>query len=177
MADFFTVGVRTNAYLQISVYIAQYPEYTKPLINHLVDKKVDHWDTVIRELTGKALHNLTPKDPEYMATTVLEKLINYTKSIDLNARHGSVIAIGEIIYALSKLNTTDNVVDVIGRDMLQNVIDLIPRFKERLYFRGLGGELMKQACSDFIENCSLAKLPIHGYPIIGEFHKLLINFR
>lgn len=60
-ADFFAVSVRNNAYLSISVFIAQYEEYSFPLINHLVNRKVDHWDINIRELAAKALHNLTPK--------------------------------------------------------------------------------------------------------------------
>lgn len=60
-ADFFAVSLRNNAYLNISVYIAQFEEYTLPLIKHLVDRKVDHWDIAIRELTAKALHSLTPK--------------------------------------------------------------------------------------------------------------------
>jgi len=40
-------------YFIFSVYIAQFEEYTLPLINHLVSRKVGHWDTVIRELTAK----------------------------------------------------------------------------------------------------------------------------
>lgn len=59
-ADFFAVSVRNNAYLNISVFIAQFEDYTIPLIQHLVERKVDHWDTAIRELAAKALHNLTP---------------------------------------------------------------------------------------------------------------------
>lgn len=58
-ADFFAVTVRNNAYLTISVFIAQFEEYKFALIDHLLHKKVDHWDVNIRELTAKALHNLT----------------------------------------------------------------------------------------------------------------------
>lgn len=60
-ADFFTVSVRNNAFLNVSVYVAQFDEYTLPLIDHLLVRKVDHWDSGIRELTAKALHNLVPK--------------------------------------------------------------------------------------------------------------------
>lgn len=60
-ADFYAVSVRNNAYLNISVFIAQFEEYTLPLIEHLIQRKVDHWDTSIRELTAKALYNLTYK--------------------------------------------------------------------------------------------------------------------
>lgn len=60
-ADFYAVSVRNNAYLTISVFIAQFEEYVVPLIDHLVERKVDHWDLAIRELSAKALHNLTPR--------------------------------------------------------------------------------------------------------------------
>lgn len=59
-ADFYAVSVRKNAYLNVSTYIAQFEEYREPLIEHLIHRKVDHWDCSIRELTSKALHNLAP---------------------------------------------------------------------------------------------------------------------
>uniref|UniRef100_A0A673FQ91 Tubulin-specific chaperone D n=1 Tax=Sinocyclocheilus rhinocerous TaxID=307959 RepID=A0A673FQ91_9TELE len=58
--DYFTVG-NLNNYLTISVYIAGFEEYTKPLIGHLAAMKGD--------LATKALHNLTVRAPEYMANT------------------------------------------------------------------------------------------------------------
>ncbi|KAL1505707.1 hypothetical protein ABEB36_005211 [Hypothenemus hampei] len=168
-ADFYAVSVRNNSYLSISVFIAQFEEYTIPLIDHLVSKKVDHWDCSIRELTAKALHNLTPQAPNYMIEKVLITLFDKTESIDLNCRHGSVIAIGHIIYALSKLNINKELLEV----HINKVKDLIPKFRHHLYFRGLGGELMKQACSDFIEKCSLAKLRFDDDAIISEWLSLL----
>lgn len=34
-ADFFSVGLRTNSYMEISDYIAQYSDYSKPLIGKI----------------------------------------------------------------------------------------------------------------------------------------------
>lgn len=45
--------------------------------------------------------------PEYVATSVLPKLVEKTKSIDLNVRHGAILAIGEAIYALSQTKLSD----------------------------------------------------------------------
>lgn len=67
-ADYFAVGNISNCFLIISVFIAGFQEYTKPMIDHLVSMKINHWDGAIRELSAKALHNLTPLVPEYMAT-------------------------------------------------------------------------------------------------------------
>lgn len=30
--------------LSFSTYIANFPEYTRPMIDHLVDRKIGHWD-------------------------------------------------------------------------------------------------------------------------------------
>lgn len=51
-ADYFSVGMRNNAYLEVSIFIAQYTEYDDLLIKHLLEKKVVHWDTSIRELAA-----------------------------------------------------------------------------------------------------------------------------
>ena len=60
-ADFQSVGPRNNAYLVIAPQVASYEEYTQPLIDHLVDLKVEHWDCAIREIAAKALNKLTDK--------------------------------------------------------------------------------------------------------------------
>lgn len=67
-ADYFAVGNRANCFLVISTFIAGFPEYTQPMIDHLVTMKINHWDGVIRELSAKALHNLAQRAPEYSAT-------------------------------------------------------------------------------------------------------------
>lgn len=44
--------MRNNAYLEVSIFIAQFKEYGELLIKHLLEKKVIHWDTSIRELAA-----------------------------------------------------------------------------------------------------------------------------
>ncbi|CAG9860286.1 unnamed protein product [Phyllotreta striolata] len=168
-ADFFSVSVRSTAFLNISVYIAQFEEYTLPLIDHLVSRKVDYWDSTIRELTAKALHNLTSRAPDYMVSSVLPTLLEKTCSIDLNARHGSVLAIGEIVLALSAAKD----IAPLNEDLLEKIRLLISKFREKFYFKGLGGELMRQACCDFIQKCSLAHLPYHDDPVVDDWLLLL----
>lgn len=50
--------------------------------------------------SDQALHNLTELDSDYMVSHVLPRLLNNVKSIDASTRHGSIIAIGEIVHAL-----------------------------------------------------------------------------
>uniref|UniRef100_A0A670K7X6 Tubulin-specific chaperone D n=1 Tax=Podarcis muralis TaxID=64176 RepID=A0A670K7X6_PODMU len=75
-ADYFAVGSRANCFLNISV---------------------------IRDLSTKALHNITPQAPEYMANEVLPKLLPLAIGTDLHTRHGAILACAEITHALSKL--------------------------------------------------------------------------
>lgn len=155
-ADFYTVGLRTNSYLAISDFIAKHEEYTIPLIDHLVELKTGHWDIVIRELTAKALNTLTHHNPEYMAKTVLNQLFQKTESIDVNLRHGAIMAIGEVILALTELDSK-----LISSEVLDQLNGLIFKFQTREQFRGMSGELMKMAALDMIKNCSTAKVPIN----------------
>jgi hypothetical protein len=53
-------------------------------------------------------------------------------------------------------------------NIVEQVRDLVPTFRQRQQFRGLGGEFMKQACSLLIEKCSLAAMPFHNHSIIGK---------
>uniref|UniRef100_A0A669D283 Tubulin-specific chaperone D n=1 Tax=Oreochromis niloticus TaxID=8128 RepID=A0A669D283_ORENI len=72
-ADYYAVGNLNNCYLNISM---------------------------IRELATKALHNLTPQVPDYMAATVLPQLLKMAVGIDLHGRHGAILACGQITHAL-----------------------------------------------------------------------------
>ncbi len=83
MADYFAVANISHVYLDVSVKVGVYNEYTRPLINHLVQYKMSHWDryeatptspvllllfySSIRELVSQALHKLTFLDPAYVA--------------------------------------------------------------------------------------------------------------
>ncbi|XP_034940989.1 tubulin-specific chaperone D [Chelonus insularis] len=172
IADYFEVGVRSHAYLKISVHIAQYKEYIIPMIDHLVQRKISHWDTAIRELAAKALRNLTPFDPDYIIQVVIPILIEYTSSIDLNTRHGTVLAIAEILEALH-LHFNDKIENILGALEVENIKKIISLFKARGQMKGLGGELMKQACSVLIEKCALVHFPVHTSAVLHDWQNLL----
>lgn len=136
-ADFYSVGLRTNSYLHISEFIAQYDEYTNALIDHLIEKKVNHWDSAIRELTAKALNRLAKRAPSYFRDNVLDSLFKITDSIDINARHGAVLGIGEVVLALTEVEQAENSSTIyLTAEMLENVNELILKFIQRDQFRG-----------------------------------------
>lgn len=120
---------------------------------------MSHWDLAIREITSKTLHKLTAREPEYMANEVLPKLFSKTSSIDVNERHGTVLAIGEIVAKLKLLEIESDHEKVFLNELLTEKLNgLVLAFQQRDQFRGLSGEMMFQCCCDFIRNCSASKI-------------------
>lgn len=161
-ADFYTVGLRTNSFLVISDFIAKHGDYTVPLIDHLLELKTGHWDITIRELTAKALHTLTHHNPRHLADSVLPKLFENTSSIDVNLRHGSVMAIGEILLALERDDKS-----LISTNIIEELNKLVMQFHTREQFRGMSGELMRMASLDMIRNCSIAQLDVNKECVVS----------
>ncbi|XP_028674483.2 tubulin-specific chaperone D [Erpetoichthys calabaricus] len=174
-ADYFAVGIRTNCFLTISVYVASFAEYTKPMIDHLVDKKINHWDGAIRELATRSLHNLTPLAPEYMAHTVIPKLLPLTVGMDLHTRHGSILACAEITHALYRLAAAQDrsVGAYLSDEALEGLRNIHYKLAERQLYRGLGGELMKPAVCLLIEKLSSSQIPFKEDAIIREWQRLI----
>merc|ERR1719334_400912 len=163
VADYFAVGSRPNAFLTLSVHIASYKEYGEPLLCHLLTRKVGHWDMAVRELTAKALHNLTKCNVYYVRENVLPALFNNAHGKDLHLAHGSTLAAGEVILALSEIAVDENlsVEDYLGQSVIRLVETLVDKMTDKHKFRGIGGELMRQAVSNFIKNVSLSGIPLH----------------
>ncbi|XP_075941982.1 tubulin-specific chaperone D isoform X1 [Anarhichas minor] len=174
-ADYFAVGNLNNCYLNISVYVASFPEYTKAMIDHLIAMKINHWDGVIRELATKALHNLTPQAPDYMATTVLPQLLPVAVGVDLHGRHGAILACAEITHALYKLGLQTNrtVVDIISSECVDRLKNIHHTLNDRKQYRGFGGELMRPAMCCLIEKLSLSKMPFKNDPVISGWQWLI----
>ncbi|EFX61816.1 hypothetical protein DAPPUDRAFT_68626, partial [Daphnia pulex] len=86
-----------------SLFVAQYEEYRPHLIQHLVDRKVIHWDTVIRQLTSQAFHQMTFLDPESMKLILSTQILPRCTNPELYLRHGSILASGKVISALCQV--------------------------------------------------------------------------
>ncbi|XP_044531122.1 tubulin-specific chaperone D [Gracilinanus agilis] len=174
-ADYFAVGNRSNCFLNISVNIAGFAEYTKSMIDHLINMKINHWDGVIRGLSTKALHNLTPQAPEYITAIVFPKLLPLALCSDLHTRHGAVLACAEITYALYKLAAEKNrpITDYLDQKSLEGLKQIHQQLYDRQLYRGLGGELMRQSVCTLIKNLSLSKMPFQGDPVIGSWQWLI----
>lgn len=67
----------------------------------------------------------------------MPKLVQKTSSIDVNLRHGSVLAIGEVVVALKALEVNEN---VLGKYITVEITDslnkLVISFQKRDQFKG-----------------------------------------
>uniref|UniRef100_A0A3Q2PHB4 Tubulin-specific chaperone D n=1 Tax=Fundulus heteroclitus TaxID=8078 RepID=A0A3Q2PHB4_FUNHE len=157
-------GLNVVTFKQYCVYIASFPEYTKSMIDHLISRKINHWDrsVAIRELATKALHNLTPQAPDYMATTVIPKdALSLPVGVDLHGRHGAILACGEITHALYKVA------------LQTNSHRIVTSFFFLIFYRGFGGGLMRPAICSLIEKLSLSKMPFKSDPIIAGWQWII----
>lgn len=72
-----------------------------------------------------------------MTTDVLPKLFQKTTSIDVNMRHGSVLAIGEIVLSLKTIEEkTNNPGKYILPTLIDHLNNLISNFQKKDQFKG-----------------------------------------
>lgn len=175
-ADYFAVGNRTKSFLEISVYIAQFPEYTNALTSHLCGTKAGHWDRVIRDLTAKALCELATRCPEFLREQLHDRLIPNSVSIDLNLRHGSILSVGETVLGLSKYlhsNGKQSLEHFLGATVISSISNLVPELVRLEAFRGVGGEMIRQATCKMIKNLADAKTPFIGSATITTWQHII----
>jgi hypothetical protein len=100
-ADYFTLGNRINCYLNISIFIAQYPEYYDTIVNYLCFNRLQHVEEGIRLIAAESLALLVPFKPRYFTDSVLPELIKNCCSGLIYIRHGAIVGIGYILCGLS----------------------------------------------------------------------------
>ena len=100
-ADYFTLGSRNNCYFNISIFIAQYEEYYKSIVDYLYSNRLIHVEPQIRDISSTALSLLVPFQPKYFVDEIIPKLIKSSTSPSLRVRHGSLIGIGNILLGLN----------------------------------------------------------------------------
>ena len=110
-ADYFTLGVRNNAYLNVGIFVASYSEYFENFVNHLIDNKLKYPDTTIRRLSAASLCLLTVINPKTMIDLSVDELIKRSTCEMLHQRHGALYALGDILIALNGNSKMHNMSD------------------------------------------------------------------
>eukprot|EP00041_Stephanoeca_diplocostata_P031627 m.989891 g.989891 ORF g.989891 m.989891 type:complete len:1244 (-) comp23999_c0_seq3:287-4018(-) len=150
-ADYSAVGNRVRAYQEISVHIAQFPQYTASLVQHLCTVKLVHWDVAVRRLAADAIVPMTSRCPEQMARLVQETFVPDSVSVDLNQRHGCILGIGRAIFALSKLGNVDAA-------LVNGAVGVVRELHRSDGFRGMGGEMIRIAVCHMVADLARAKV-------------------
>ena len=170
-ADYSAVGNRTHAFVHLGRFIAQYPDYTLTLIDHLLTAKVAHWDPAIRQLTASALAALAPEAPDYLTSTALPKLVAMATDKDMETRHGAILATGEVVLALKnhqneRRKETDqpgppwNLISIISVATWRQILAIVPTLQQKNLLLGLAGEWTKKALCRMIHTLAEAELPL-----------------
>lgn len=71
-----------------------------------------------------------------MSSHILPSMFAKTTSIDVNLRHGSVLAIGEIVLSLSELEALDKNTTFLNESLLLLINGLVTQFYNRGQYRG-----------------------------------------
>uniref|UniRef100_A0A8C9TR85 Tubulin-specific chaperone D n=1 Tax=Scleropages formosus TaxID=113540 RepID=A0A8C9TR85_SCLFO len=144
LADYYAVGNLSNCYQMISVYIASFPEYTKPMIDHLV---------------------------QLLLLPVLPQLLTMATNMDLHGRHGAILACAEIIYALYKLGSpTDRpVTDFLSAGSVEE----LKCIHQKVSLCHLCFVSVFAFFCALIEKMSLSRMPFHKDPIIVGWQWLI----
>ena len=118
--DYHSVGSRRNSFINLSRYLSQFSEYREPLIQHLLQRKINHWDPQIRQLASEALHHLcSPLDVDFVREHVLPPLMKFSSQVDIDSRHGSLLALAEMLLLFKE---KEEAVDGPIKDLIQNLI-------------------------------------------------------
>ncbi|CAM9634190.1 unnamed protein product, partial [Ectocarpus sp. 8 AP-2014] len=102
-ADYFSLGNRLQAYLNIGKTVAAFDRYRHHIVDTLRLDKLKHWDPELRRLSALALGRIASLEPAYAAETVLPAALGDTLSPDLLRRHGACLALAEVTLSLGQV--------------------------------------------------------------------------
>lgn len=173
-ADYFSLGNRVDAYTSVALQVADFDTYRRPIIDHLFQEKLFHWDADIRTLSSKSLQRLTLLEPTYFVQTVLPHLVECATNDNLCVRHGAVQGIAEITVALSE---SEQYQAFYASSTSSSITNLVFEIEKKRLYRGRGGEIMRSAVSLLIQRISQANLHLSVKQQLGLLDTLDTNLR
>lgn len=103
--------------------------------------------------------------PSQAKESVLSDLLILTETPNINKRHGSVMAIGEVLNGISK--TLDPNIEL-EEELLEKIINLVLNLKNHGKLKGISSELVKMACCHLIKLIPSSKIIVKDKLIIGK---------
>ena len=157
-ADYFSVGSRVGAYVNIATYLGGFDEYRRPLLQHLLSVKSKHWEESTRALAARAAASLAPLDGEWAAAEMLPALFPRSLSVDLKERHGAVLMIAETVRGLCDALHGGSA-SGLPAELRKQIGGVVPAIEKARLYRGRGGEVMRSAACRLLEVCALVRMP------------------
>lgn len=151
VADYYSVGNVSSAYLRVAPFIASFPQYTGPLLDHILMVKLRHWDKALRSLAAMGLAALAPVATQQLADSALPRLLGLVTSDNLEVRTGAVLGIAELLPALPAAGLCN-----LKNNTGQQVTSVLTQLESAGMYRGKGGELMREASARLIEQIAAA---------------------
>ena len=148
LADYNAVGVRSDCYVKMSVEIARFHNYEKSIIDHIAEKRVNHWDESIRILAAEALAGLCSVNSMYILNQILPTLVKNMSRNELNVRYGSIKSTASVLLSLHNLGNSAK--EIVDEDMGKNINELVNNLENNNFLKGLGGETIKPVICEFI---------------------------
>ena len=116
----------------------------------------------MRELAAKSLQNLCPCEPSFMVREAMPRLLRDALGRDIHLCHGATLAIGHLVAGLGGVALAEEkkLVAMLGPQLVSSLEGLVDKLVDGHKLRGLGGELMRQAVSQYILNLSASDLSL-----------------
>ncbi|KAI9499220.1 tubulin folding cofactor D C terminal-domain-containing protein [Zychaea mexicana] len=168
LADYFSLGNRSNAFLSVAFEIAKYKDYTDTLVNHLVSTTTRHWDKAMRVLAASALQRLATLQPYYFINLILPDLAPYAVHKDMQISHGALLATAEICLALKQCRDNDTELEAYWQSKQQLIKELgsIPSRIPPKSLTTFGSEHIREAVCRLVESMAIVHIP--NFPIVVE---------
>jgi len=213
-ADYFALGMRPNAFLNVGLFVGSYPEYYPSFIQHLAFVKLKHWDVDLRKLTASSLALFSVLGGKELWNDVLRGLLKESMNEMVHVRHGALYGISDILCGLRgrsamhnlknemkdsvflrNLNkkqrklikageymqkfrgffekkSIENQMDLIEKEVLQDILEVLPKIDKARLFRGKGGEIMRIAACRLIEGIAIAEIKL-SEPLQKKYLEIL----
>jgi hypothetical protein len=165
--DHMAVSLPSRSYVELSVKVAQYEPYRRPILDHLMNFKVSHWDANIRELAAKALGQLCSVLDVQDVQGQLDSLIKFAECSNPFEIHGGLYSIAALLEGLAKRKKADSDSnwptgqDLIKPEQFARIRDLILISSDKLLHLSCHGDLICEALCVLILSFSSAELPIY----------------
>ncbi|KAG9120785.1 hypothetical protein FRC07_003586, partial [Ceratobasidium sp. 392] len=174
--DFYAVSIRRNAFLVAAPQVAVFPEYQQPLIDHVMQVTLRHWDSKMRTLGAQALRGMCAVDMKSLGTKTAAQLALAAglmssqglrlRSMDTNDVHGALLGLSEIAKSFNERGLKEE------RLQCFKYLSVLP---SSAYQKFRGDFIVEGACLLVAESVSVEALslpPIDGVP---NWRQIVIN--